>query len=132
MYVAARNRRVSTKFLAHDPSVRKYPVAMRNIWRTHVQGCLKRKLANNITIDEYAAFTKMPCHFCGSPPTNLSKYRGCPNIAYNGIDRLDNSKPYDAANVVSCCKLCNAMKSSLSAIEFFTHVMKISKHISGV
>lgn len=130
-YTAARNRKVSTKFLGYDPMVRKHPQVMRFLWRTHVQGCLKRRLDNLITIDEYETFTKKCCHYCGMPPLNKTKYKHYANMKYNGIDRIDNALPYVLGNLVPCCKLCNAMKSSLSEASFLIHILTIASHTVG-
>lgn len=47
---------------------------------------------------------------------------------FNGIDRVDNSKGYILGNCVSCCHICNDLKSTvtkeiiLKASEFFKNV----------
>ena len=58
--------------------------------------------------DDYAKelFSK-PCHYCGFHKETC-----------NGIDRMDNSKPYIPSNCVSCCKKCNYAKHTLEYNEF--------------
>jgi hypothetical protein len=34
-----------------------------------------------------------------------------------GVDRIDNDQPYDLANLVPCCPLCNQIKSQLLSYE---------------
>jgi len=49
-----------------------------------------------------------PCRYCGclDPGTLI------------GIDRMDNTKGYAAANCVGCCEICNKMKHSLDVRTF--------------
>ena len=44
---------------------------------------------------------------------------------YNGIDRKNNNMGYTYTNSVSCCKLCNQAKNSLSIKEFYDHIQLI-------
>src|SRR5262249_1840168 len=51
------------------------------------------------------------CYWCGDPPANRRyRERSHGDFVYNGIDRLNNAKPYHALNCVSCCFTCNSMK----------------------
>lgn len=43
----------------------------------------------------------------------------------NGIDRIDSSKGYTIDNCVSCCPLCNQMKSNIDQNMFLTQIEKI-------
>lgn len=56
-----------------------------------------------------ADFLLKPCHYCGTEKTNhyKSKHNYCKEFFYNGVDRLDSTKPYEKGNVVACCKYCN-------------------------
>ena len=49
------------------------------------------------------------------------------DFIYNGIDRLDNNEGYLPSNVVTCCKICNRAKHSLTVVEFLEWVRDISK-----
>jgi len=121
-------KRVSTKGLMKQPDVQAHVSAMRALWTVHVQGCLRRQIENLISIDDYARTTQQPCAYCGAPPTNVTKWKNSP-ITYNGVDRVDNHKPYTVENIVACCKRCNAMKSGLSVAEFLEHVQRIAAHL---
>lgn len=44
---------------------------------------------------------------------------------YNGIDRINSNKDYTKDNVVSCCSICNIMKSTYSTQEFINIVSYI-------
>jgi hypothetical protein len=119
--------RVSTKGLSKQPDVQAHVPAMRALWHGYVQSCLRRGIENLISIDEFARFTQQECNYCGTPPTNVTKFK-CRPITYNSIDRVDNRKPYIIGNIVPCCGTCNAMKSKLSEAEFLAHVQRIAAH----
>lgn len=53
------------------------------------------------------------------------------SILYNGVDRVDNARPYGLDNLVSCCKLCNAMKSGLTVDEYLEHVVRVHAHLTA-
>jgi hypothetical protein len=55
------------------------------------------------------------CFYCGFLSTDT----------LNGIDRLDSSLYYEKDNCVSCCKICNFMKTCLDPLTF----IKRCKHI---
>lgn len=121
---------MSTAGLFQEPDVALHSTAMKYLWMVHIRGCLRRDLPNLIKIADYAAFTKMPCHYCGSPPTNWTKLANH-NIQYNGVDRVDNTRPYEIGNIVPCCKLCNAMKSNLTADTFKRHVIVVATFLTN-
>lgn len=68
-----------------------------------------------------------PCTYCGLEKTNerIDRVNPSETIQYNGIDRVDNSKGYIISNVVSCCRLCNKMKGTLTHNEFYNHINNI-------
>ena len=47
---------------------------------------------------------------------------------YNGIDRIDNNKPYIKENLVPCCKKCNFFKSNHTKKDFLDHVKIIYEY----
>ena len=68
--------------------------------------------------DEFAKeLFVQPCHYCGF----LDLDETC-----NGIDRMDNSKPYIPSNCLSCCKKCNYAKRVLDYYEFINLCKTIS------
>lgn len=73
----------------------------------------KRKIEFNLSFEEFKSFWQEDCHYCGS------------KIETIGLDRIDPNGNYDIWNVVSCCTLCNRMKSDLTVKEFVTHCQKI-------
>lgn len=79
---------------------------------------------------DFATFyhlSQSPCHYCGIPPaTTWKKYVGI--FTYNGLDRIDSSKPHRLDNVVPCCAECNSSKSDKSVNRFLAHARRISDH----
>jgi hypothetical protein len=87
-----------------------------------------------ITIEDWKAITQLPCHYCGSPPSNHSKsgYGRNGGFSYNGLDRVVNDVGYVLKNIVPCCKRCNHAKSDQSVEEFITWARSINEHTKGI
>ena len=86
-----------------------------------------KQLEFTITFDEYEKIVKNPCHYCG-----IIQDRGTEQ--FNGIDRVNNTIGYILDNCVSCCKMCNYMKNTLSGNVFVNrveHILTFNKHING-
>jgi len=58
----------------------------------------------SLTIDEVKNLIYDKCYYCGATTKNR-----------HGIDRVDRSVGYVNTNVVTCCSLCNRLKSAHSA-----------------
>jgi hypothetical protein len=103
--------------------------ALNNLYLSYKRSASRRKLNFNISINEFKIFTKRGCFYCGTPPIQIhgdKRYNG--GYIYNGIDRKDNTIGYEIKNCVSCCKICNILKMTLSAEEFLSHVERIYNH----
>lgn len=90
----------------------------------------KAGLVFEITKKQFRELTQKSCHYCGSPPREISlrNKRGgirksgkyvCQYI-HNGLDRIDSNKGYTLENVVTCCGICNHAKHTMSYTEFIT------------
>ena len=121
------DKRVSTKGLSQSLG-KGVPSTLRCLWRTHVQGCLRRDIPNLLTPQEYWEVSQRKCFFCGRVPFNTTKWAGAPVVEYNGVDRVDNTLAYQKDNVVACCKTCNGMKSSRPVEEFLSHCERVAAH----
>lgn len=51
---------------------------------------------------------------------------------HNGVDRLDNDKPYEFTNVVPCCGICNRAKMTIPYYKFIEWIQRIAKNSSYV
>ncbi len=81
----------------------------------------KRSINWNLTDKEAIEYFKNKCYYC----TKL--------VGYNGIDRIDSKKNYSKENCVSCCKLCNIMKSNYNLqkfLEMITYLLSINAYIN--
>jgi 5-methylcytosine-specific restriction endonuclease McrA len=111
-----------------DPSLSGYTAEFRYLWRVHMQSCLRRDVQCQISPSQFYSLITSNCHYCGAPPENETKLRHGKPMRYNGVDRVDNEKPYNILNLVSCCKNCNSMKSKLTVKEFLDHIERIYRH----
>lgn len=84
-------------------------------YNVYVTSAKKRDVEwnENMTKDMCEKLFRGQCNYCGK------KYE---NEGYLlGIDRINNSKGYEISNVVTCCKVCNYMKSTYSK-KIFLHM----------
>lgn len=98
----------------------------------------------NLSFEEWLDLTQKPCYYCKSEPSrarNIFKAaqkwgkRGVSQKAvdqgtfiYNGLDRIDSTKPHNKNNVVPCCWSCNSAKMAMTADEFKEWLKKISSN----
>lgn len=73
----------------------------------------QRKLEYSLTHAEFMTFWQEPCFYCGDPIKTI------------GLDRIDSSKGYILDNLRACCRVCNRMKSSLTADTFVERCRRI-------
>jgi len=89
---------------------------------------------SNLTFEQFLDLSTKNCYYCNSPPLNkqnsstkksstFSKENG--TFIYNGLDRIDNSKPHSIDNVVTCCKYCNYSKRERSIEEFKSWIINV-------
>ncbi len=102
----------------------------RSVWlRTYAEG--------DIDFDTFYALSQQTCDYCGAVPAktwNLAQQpsRSCSEeqvkngfFIYNGLDRIDSSKPHTKDNVVTCCWECNNAKGKRTCEEFFSHIERM-------
>lgn len=92
----------------------------------------KRKITNNLTLEEFTSIVSKNCHYCDSPPSEKKFLSSAKvirrDIVYaNGIDRVNSNEGYSVKNCVPCCSWCNVMKSNRSVEDFYYHINKILK-----
>jgi hypothetical protein len=80
------------------------------------QGAKVRKLAYNLTREQFMSFWQKSCTYCGS------------SIETIGLDRVNNKVGYEMDNLVSCCSTCNHAKAKMDASEYIEHCKKVAKH----
>lgn len=83
----------------------------------------------SVTKDDVFSLVFLPCHYCGSSPSNEKKNMfNNGNIKYNGLDRLDNKKGYVKENIVPCCWVCNQNKKAMTKKDFLLWVKKVYEY----
>lgn len=91
----------------------------------------------DLSFEEFLRLSQKSCVYCGTAPSNITNwYLSCiknkpytsqylidnGNFVYNGLDRIDNTKPHHTNNVVPCCFNCNRAKNDMSLSEFRMHI----------
>jgi hypothetical protein len=95
------------------------------------RAALKRGYAWRLSFAEFTALISGECHYCGAAPAQehvaqIGLTDGEP-LVYNGIDRVDNAKGYEAGNVVTCCGICNAAKMDRNQAEFLEWAARVAE-----
>ena len=67
---------------------------------------------------KWAEATGDLCHYCGDKITKGG----------TGLDRIDSSIGYRIDNIVTCCKVCNAAKGTLTVEQFKQHIAKVHEN----
>lgn len=93
----------------------RYNKSIKGRYRVYKKGAKKRNHEFNLSLEEFSLFTAQECYYCGEEFGEI------------GIDRYNNKGGYTVKNSVSCCPVCNRMKSVFKAEEFIDKCNKISK-----
>ena len=86
-----------------------------------------------LTVADFESLIFENCHYCGSPPSNVRRYSSGirEDVAYSGVDRVDNILGYTVDNCVPCCKGCNLAKHTDSEQEYIERCIKVArKHLA--
>ena len=103
--------------------------AMNQMIRRLKANASERGIEWHLTDEQALAITQQSCHYCGGDFSNTSSHPEMNGtFAYNGIDRVDNSKGYTIDNVVPCCKHCNIAKRDRSVGEFLNWVRRVYQY----
>jgi hypothetical protein len=100
-------------------------------FRSYRVQALRRKLAFELTLDQFELISSQNCRYCGDPPKThpkVGRYHG--SALYNGIDRVKNTDGYTASNCVPCCTRCNKAKCTDSAEEFTSWLKRASTFVT--
>jgi hypothetical protein len=110
---------------------------LNSLFNSYKTNANKKKIDFDIDIDTFAFFTKLPCFYCGTLPSQIkkpvSKTRDGEKHAqytYNGIDRIDSNIGYKDGNILPCCKKCNYAKKDMSVNEFVKWVNGVYKNFT--
>lgn len=98
--------------------------SVRSIYKSNAR---KRNLSWEIDDDHARMLFSSNCYFCGLIPSNVYKATYYKQ-EYNGIDRLDNCLGYTKENTVSCCRVCNHAKHTMTEKTFMEWLARVFKH----
>jgi ribosomal protein S27E len=101
---------------------------IKSLYKNYKRQATKRGYTFDITYELFKEYIFKDCYYCSVSSSNTAKqnYRV---LNYNGIDRVDNSKGYDDANIVPCCGECNWMKNKLNKDQFLEKIKKIYNNL---
>lgn len=85
------------------------------------QSAKRRGVEWLISIEQFEILRSFKCHYCDGdlPETG------------HGLDRKDNSLPYEVTNVVPCCGSCNMKKSNDWTVEEMKAAIRAVIRIRG-
>jgi hypothetical protein len=106
---------------------KRFLFSLNKLWfviKDYKNNAANRKIAFELSDAQVEELVKRDCHYCGF---SLSGVRSdLQQFAFNGIDRLDNSKGYQMENVVPCCKVCNHAKKGMTESDFISWILKVA------
>lgn len=80
---------------------------------SYIRGAKSRNIEFILTFDEFMKYWQRPCSYCGD------------DISTIGIDRVNSTYGYIVDNIVSCCSVCNIMKTNMSLDMFINKIEQI-------
>ena len=100
---------------------------IKSIYNKYVSSAWVREFSFNLDLNSFAILILSNCTYCDSSPSNRFKFsKG--TLAYNGVDRQNNSQGYQMDNSVTCCKTCNIAKLDKTVDEFIFWARKVVKN----
>jgi hypothetical protein len=102
-------------------------------FRLHIQDRAKKdNIECSLTVKQYTDVASRNCHYCNTAAISVTRDT-CKLVPkryakLNGLDRVDSSGGYHLDNVVSCCKICNFAKGTLSEELFKEWITRVYKY----
>lgn len=114
----------------YRPQQKPFGEASRNeVLTTYRRHARERGLVWSISAVDWHQLTQQPCRYCGALPTTRNRAKGTSGeFIYNGLDRADNSRGYEIANIVPCCQICNRAKLVMSVDEFLSWARRVVQY----
>lgn len=103
-------RRLYKQTDLHKARVKELAAQPKHQFKNAIRYSKRRNIPFLLTMDEFIIERNKPCFYCENK-------LGCKSLEGTGLDRLDNSKGYEPGNIVSCCKVCNTIKSDQLTVE---------------
>lgn len=99
-------------------------LALTYLFNKYRRSARTRGIVFLLTRADMARLVSSPCVYCGREKTSVLTHHAkawrTPDqvFHYSGVDRVDNTRGYEADNAVSCCWMCNRAKQSASVEEW--------------
>lgn len=100
----------------------------RRLLNDYKSSAKNRGVSFNLTKKKFKELVNANCYYCNEPPGIRYAKQVVHALKASGIDRMDNSKGYNAINCVSCCKVCNLSKNVMNSSQFISWVQKVYSH----
>jgi hypothetical protein len=88
---------------------KKYKSTVSSRYKRLQKSAIKRNIDFDLSFDDYSNLIKNECYYCDG-------YFGKVKLG-SGLDRINNNIGYYMNNVVSCCKICNQLKSNIFSFD---------------
>jgi 5-methylcytosine-specific restriction endonuclease McrA len=109
----------------------KKDAGLRRLFNDYRASAIRRGHSFNLNMKQFKALVFNNCFYCGGAPTSRYEKQVVHILFANGIDRLDNNKNYTLKNCVSCCKICNRAKGTLSVGDFYKWISNFDSFQRG-
>ena len=85
-----------------------------------------------LTQAECKVLMTTPCYYCGQSPSGMATDKSREGVfIYSGIDRIDNEDGYTSSNAVSCCRVCNFAKGTMTKNQFREWITRVFNHFGN-
>ncbi len=102
---------------------------IERIYKTYKENARKRSLSWELNLNQVESLINKKCHYCGVDKfSEIRSSNGYYKLSHNGIDRVDNKGGYNIFNCVTCCKICNYAKRSMTVDEFMGWIGRLVKN----
>lgn len=100
--------------------------AMVAVYGSYRYSAKQRGYDFELTLDEFESISTGDCHYCGDSGVSFMTRRNN-TFVYTGIDRIHNEFGYITNNVISCCKVCNRAKHTMSYEDFMEWIKRLGR-----
>lgn len=118
--------RESIKRKDHVPAVNRAFISLKS-------NAKNRNIKVSLDTKTFYEIASKNCFWCNEPPLPKNGPKSWQKqVLLNGIDRIDNDKPYTKENSVACCYNCNRAKSDLPLDIWYYWITNIIKNNLGL
>ena len=123
---------IARKKMIGNNRLKKGEASFNHLYAGYKNRARRAGRAFDLSKEMFRVLISQQCFYCGDDPSGVysySKLKTCNgSIIYNGIDRKDPNFGYIEWNVVTCCKICNYAKHTMTYDEFINWIEKTYKN----